>query len=92
MIDLSLLAAVQPTVPPTPAWGTNVAIAMGLCNIIGLIIANIGIQNKGAGPALPFPLPGVDRKFGVPEFIAGLSIGHILGTGAILGLTNSGLF
>lgn len=92
MIDLSLLAAVQPTVPPTPAWNPNVAIIISVFNIIGLIIANIGIQNKGAGPVLPFQLPGVDKKFGVPELIAGFSIGHILATGAILGLTNAGLF
>lgn len=92
MIDLSLLAAVQPTVPVTPTWTPTVAIIIGVFNIIGLIIANIGIRNKGTGPALPFPLPGVDSKFGVPELIAGFSIGHILATGTILGLTNAGLF
>lgn len=92
MIDLIFLAATQSGGAVTPTWGPNIAIIMGVFNIIGLIIANIGIQNKGAGPALPFPLPGVDRKFGVPEFIAGMSIGHLLGTGTILGLTNAGLF
>ena len=89
---LHLLAALQSTVPSTPGSFTTVATIMGICNVLGLIIAKIGIQNPSANPPLPFPIPGItNKKFGVPEFLAGMSIGHLLGTGSILGLANLGV-
>lgn len=92
MIELSsLLLAVQTTVPPTPAWSPSVGIVMLLFNIVGVVIAALGVQRPGVGPKLPFSLPGLGRDLSVAQFIAGLSFGHILGTGAILGLTNTGL-
>jgi photosystem I subunit 10 len=59
--------------------------------VLGIIIAKIGIKNKGKGPGLPLLEPILGKNFGAPELIAGLSIGHILGIGAVLGLTNTGL-
>lgn len=95
MIDLSLLAsllaAVQPTVPPTPAFSPSVFIVMAVFNILGLFVARNAVQKPGVGPKLPFALPGFGNNFSLAQFIAGLSFGHILGTGAILGLTNTGL-
>lgn len=92
MIDLSLLLAALPTTPLTPQWNPGVAIIMGIFNIVGVFVAAYAVQKPGVGPALPFPIPGLgDKKFGLPQFIAGLSFGHILGAGAILGLTNTGL-
>lgn len=91
MIDLSLLAALQPTVPATPAWTPTVAIVMLVFNIVGLIVARGAVQRPGVGPGLPFSLPGFGKNFSLAQFIAGLSFGHILGTGAILGLTYTGL-
>lgn len=95
MIDLSLLAsllaALQQTVPPTPTIGPGVFIVMTAFNILGLFLARNAVQKPGVGPKLPFPLPGFGKNFSLAQFIAGLSFGHILGTGAILGLTNSGL-
>ncbi|GAC1458210.1 MAG: hypothetical protein NVS2B14_03520 [Chamaesiphon sp.] len=91
MIELSLLAVAQSTVPPTPAWSPTVAIVMLAFNILGLIVANSAVERPGVGPSLPFGLPGANKNFSLGQFIGGLAFGHILGTGAILGLTNTGL-
>jgi photosystem I subunit 10 len=64
---------------------------MNICMLLGLIIARIGIKNKGKGPALPLLEPFLGKGFGVPELLAGLSIGHLLGVGSVLGLTMTGL-
>ena len=93
-MNLTILAAaaVQPTVPATPAWSPTVAIVMTFFSIVGLIVASIGVQKPGVGPQLPFGIPGLSSKnMSLGQFIAGMSFGHILGTGAILGLTYAGL-
>jgi photosystem I subunit 10 len=64
---------------------------MNICIILGIIIARIGIQNKGKGPSLPLLEPFLGKNFGLPELLAGISFGHILGVGAVLGLTNAGV-
>ncbi len=91
LIESILLAAVQPTTADTTTWSLSGSLVMNICMILGIIIAKIGIQNKGKGPALPLLEPFLGRGFGAPELIAGLSIGHLLGVGAVLGLTNVGL-
>lgn len=92
MIDLSLLVAALPTTPLTPQWNPGVAIVMTIFNIVGLVVARYAVQKPGVGPKMPFPIPGLSGKnFSLSQFLAGLSFGHILGAGAILGLTNTGL-
>lgn len=86
----SILLAVQQTVPQTPSGNSNQFLIMGICMVLGVIIAKIGIQNKGKGSSLPLLQPFLGRDFGVPELLAGLSIGHLLGVGAVLGLANLG--
>ena len=86
----SILLAVQPTVPDTPGWGLRELLIMGICIVLGIIIARVGIQNKGKGPSLPLLQPFLGRDFGVPELLAGISFGHVLGVGTVLGLTNIG--
>ena len=81
----SILLAAQATVPPTPEWSFAVGLVMIVCNILGLAIVRFATQNRGSKP--PSPVPG----FGVPQLLAGTSFGHILGAGAILGLTNTGV-
>jgi photosystem I subunit 10 len=46
------------------------------------------IEVKGAGPSLP--LAGPFSNFGLPELLATTSFGHIVGCGAILGLSYIG--
>lgn len=93
MINSILLAAsaVQSTVPDTSTWSWSGSLIMNICIILGIIIAKIGIKNKGKGPRLPLLEPFLGRDFGAPELIAGFSIGHVLGIGTILGLTNVGV-
>lgn len=83
MINSTILAAVQSTVPPTPAWSPTIALVMIICNILGLAIVRYATQGRGSQPSI-----GV---IGVPQLLAGTSFGHILGAGTILGLTNAGI-
>jgi photosystem I subunit 10 len=91
LIDSILLAAVQSTTPDTTTWSWSGSLVMNLCVVLGLIIAKIGIKNKGKGPALPLLEPILGKNFGAPELIAGASIGHLLGVITTIFLTNSGL-
>lgn len=63
---------------------------MILSNVLAIVIGRFAIQRRGKGPGLPVDLPGLDG-FGIPELLATTSLGHILGTGTILGLTNAGV-
>lgn len=85
---LTLLAQ---TAPATPEWSFQTALIMIACNLFVIAIGRYAIQKPGAGPALPFSLPGLFEGFGVPELLATASLGHILGAGMILGLGNAGL-
>lgn len=91
MINLTLLAAVQSTVPPTPGWTPTTGLIMILCNLLAIAIGRFAIQQPGVGPDLPADKPALFRKFGIPELLATMSFGHIIGTGVILGLTNAGV-
>lgn len=86
LIDISLLAAV----PTTPEWSFNVALIMIFANLFAIAIGYYAIQQRGLGPALPIQLPAIFTGFGLPEFLATVSFGHLLGAGIILGLGNAG--
>lgn len=64
---------------------------MTICIILGIIIARFGIQNRNKGSSLPLLEPILGKNFGLPELLAGISFGHILGVGTVLGLTNVGV-
>jgi photosystem I subunit X len=82
----SILAAI----PHTEPWGLSTAIVMIVCNLIAVAIGRFAIANPGGGPDLPVGKPDLFRNFNLPELLATMSFGHILGAGAILGLTNAG--
>ncbi len=86
--SISVLAQVAPS---TPVWSFQTALIMITCNLFVIAIGRYAIQKPGAGPTLPFSLPGLFDGFGVPELLATASLGHILGAGMILGLGNAGL-
>ncbi|HAZ43612.1 MAG TPA: photosystem I reaction center subunit PsaK [Cyanobacteria bacterium UBA11369] len=90
MLNSTLLLAVQATVPTTPEWTPTVGLVMILCNLLAIAIGRYAIQNPGVGPDLPADKPALFRKFGIPELLATMSFGHILGAGVILGLSNAG--
>ena len=88
----SLLAAAQMTVPRTAPWNIQVGIVMSLCCLLAVVIGRFAIQRAGeGGPRLPLEVPAIWERFGVPELLATMSFGHILGAGVILGLRNAGL-
>jgi len=76
--------------PTTPTWSLRVALIMIACNLIAIALGYYAIQKRGLGPALPVPLPAIFTNFGVPEFLATVSFGHLLGAGVILGLGSTG--
>ncbi|MBD2394283.1 photosystem I reaction center subunit PsaK [Cyanobacterium aponinum UTEX 3222] len=87
LIELSFLA----NIPQTVEWNYNVAIVMIAANLVAVFIGRFAIQNAGVGPDLPVGKPALWKNFGLPELLATLSFGHILGAGFILGLSNAGL-
>lgn len=89
---LTMLMAAVANAPTTIEWNPTIAVVMGVFNLLGIILARNVVEVKGVGPASPLPIPGLSGKdFSLAQLIAGMSFGHILGTGAILGLSNSGL-
>jgi photosystem I subunit 10 len=86
LTHLTLLLAAA--VPTTPEWNLNVGITMIICNIVAIAIGKFTIQQQNAGPELPMsPFFG---GMGLPALLATTSLGHIIGAGVILGLSNSG--
>jgi photosystem I subunit X len=67
--------------PMSQAWSPTVAIVMVVANVLGVLAATT-VQKK-AGPQLP-------GGISVAQVIGGTCFGHILGVGAILGLTTQG--
>ena len=86
MLTSNLILAVQ----TTSQWSVSAGIIMLFCNLFAIAIGRYAIKNPGVGPDLPIPKPALWKNFGVPELIATTSLGHILGAGMILGLSNAG--
>lgn len=89
MLYSMLLAEVS--APRTVEWSPSVAVVMIVCNLFAIAIGRYAIQKRGVGPKLPLAVPALLEGFGVPELLATASFGHILGAGAILGLSNAGM-
>jgi photosystem I subunit 10 len=76
-------------VPQTAIWSAKTASIMISANIFCIVTGRYVIQVRGVGPSLP--LTGSFSNFTLPELLASTSLGHILGTGIILGLAYIGL-
>lgn len=87
MWETVFLGAVS-TVPTTLTWSPKIAIVMVICNIIAIAIGKYGIQQQNSGPSLP--ASAFFGDMGLPALLATTSFGHLLGVGAILGLSNLG--
>lgn len=77
-------------IPHTEPWTLTTAMVMIFCNLVAISIGRFAIANPGSGPDLPVGKPDLFRNFNLPELLATMSFGHILGAGLILGLTNAG--
>jgi photosystem I subunit 10 len=82
------LLAVTATVPHTLEWSPKVAVVMILANILAIAIGKATIQKPSVGPAMPSP--NLFGGFGLGAVLGTTSFGHILGVGAILGLSYLG--
>ena len=88
MIDLMLLA-VQPTVPATPAWNFQVALIISVSSLLVLLIAGRVVQYPHVGAKMPLgPLGPIFNNPSVGTFVGSMALGHIIGVGTLLGLTN----
>jgi photosystem I subunit X len=65
--------------PMSQAWSPTTAIVMAVCNLLGVVAAT---KAKKVGPML--------GPLSAGQFVGGTCFGHLLGAGAILGLTGVG--
>lgn len=84
----ALLLAVSSVAPATVSWSPKVAIVMIICNILAIAIGKYTIKHPSEGSALPMPEMFGGMSFGA--LLGVTSFGHILGAGAILGLSYIG--
>lgn len=90
-MNFLVLSSLFASIPQTVEWNFNVALVMISANLFAVFIGRFAIQQAGIGPDLPVGKPALWKKFGLPELLATLSFGHILGAGFVLGLSNAGL-
>jgi photosystem I subunit 10 len=86
LLYTSLLAVAR-----TTEWSPQVGIIMIAACLFAVAIGRPAIKNRGVGPKLPVEVPALFEGFGVPELLATLSFGHIIGAGLVLGLSNAGI-
>lgn len=77
----SLLAAAAPR---AAEWSPTVGLIMVACNLLAIAFARFTVQRQNEGG-----LPSVGG-IGLPVLLGGAALGHILGAGVILGLSNVG--
>jgi photosystem I subunit X len=70
-------------------WSPNVAIVMVIANILAIAFGKLTIKNQTTGGSLP--AGNLFGGFSLGSVLGTTCFGHILGAGAILGLTNMGL-
>ncbi len=75
----------------TIEWSPMVGLTMSLCCLFAVAIGRTAIKNRGTGPKMPVNNPALFDGFGIPELLATMSFGHVLGAGVILGLSNAGV-
>jgi photosystem I subunit 10 len=75
--------------PATISWSPKVALVMIICNVIAIAIGKATIQQPNVGLQLPNSamFGGLSHK----TMLNTLSLGHLLGMGAILGLASRGV-
>jgi len=73
----------------TSAWSPKTAIVMIACNILAIAVAKATVKQPSVG-AMP-PSPAMFGGFSIGTILGATSFGHLLGIGAILGLSNMGV-
>jgi len=75
--------------PATITWSPKVALVMILCNVIAIAIGKAKIQQPNVGLQLPNSAMFGGLSHGA--MLGTLSLGHLVGMGAILGLASRGV-
>ncbi|MEB3175612.1 MAG: photosystem I reaction center subunit PsaK [Cyanobacteriota bacterium] len=83
-----LLADLTPTTAP---WSLSVGVIMSFSNLFAVLVGYFAIQKTGRGQGLPVPQLASKKTLGMPELLATMSFGHILGAGLVLGLASTGV-
>jgi photosystem I subunit X len=84
-----LLALPLAVAPATITWSPKVALVMIVCNVIAIAIGKATIKQPNVGLQLPNAAMFGGLSHGA--MLGTLSLGHILGIGAILGLASRGV-
>jgi photosystem I subunit X len=69
----------------TSDWSPIVSAIMIVCNLVAFAFGRATINKQNSGPAA-----GLFLGMGLPALLGVTSLGHVLGAGVILGLTNIG--
>jgi photosystem I subunit 10 len=85
----SLLAQPLAMAPASISWSPKVALVMIVCNVIAIAIGKATIKHQNVGLQLPNSAMFGGMSHGA--MLGTLSLGHILGVGAILGLASRGV-
>nr|NP_045074.1 photosystem I subunit X [Cyanidium caldarium]O19902.1 RecName: Full=Photosystem I reaction center subunit PsaK; AltName: Full=PSI-K; AltName: Full=Photosystem I subunit X [Cyanidium caldarium]AAB82687.1 unknown [Cyanidium caldarium]WDB00201.1 photosystem I subunit X [Cyanidium caldarium] len=64
-------------------WNSSISIIMILSNIMAIVVGRYSIKVRGLKP--PIAISQL-KDFGVPELLATMSLGHIIGVGSTIGL------
>ena len=84
-----MLTTILLTVAPrTVEWSPTIGIIMVLCNILAIAFGKFTIQHQSTGAAMPSS--NMFGGFGLGAVLGTTCFGHILGAGAILGLSYIG--
>ncbi len=70
-------------------WSPKIAIVMVIANVLAIAFGKLTIKHQSKGAAMP--ASGMFGGFGLGAVLGTTAFGHILGAGAILGLTNLGV-
>jgi photosystem I subunit 10 len=84
-----LLAQPLAMAPASITWSPKVALVMIVCNVIAIAIGKATIKHQNVGLQLPNSAMFGGMSHGA--MLGTLSLGHILGVGAILGLASRGV-
>ena len=82
-----VLAPVLAMTPATISWSPKVALVMIVANVIAIAIGKATIKKPDVGLKLPSLFGGLSHG----AMLGTISLGHILGMGAIQGLASRGV-
>ena len=80
-----MIAPLLALAPASIAWSPKVALVMIVCNVIAIAIGKATIKHQNVG--LKLPSSGMFHG----AMLGSLSLGHMIGMGAILGLATRGV-